>query len=134
MEDLPPDQINSIATGYRSLARSLNEFQMTYWPHFSVEQHLDLNAYQSSLLNRAQDLQGMAVRPAFTNAHDMAIRIRQATELARSSLKKIRNLTLALNVGAIAVALASYVARADLRSIQLAIQELGELVKMEERE
>ena len=134
MEDLSPDQIVSLATGYRSLARSLNEFQMTHWPEFSVEQHLDLNAYQSSLLNRAQDLQAMAVRPAFANARALTTRVQQATEQAKDSLKKIRNLTVALNVGAIAVALASYVARADLRGIQLALKELGELVELEEKE
>lgn len=131
MKDLSPSQIVGIATGYRSLARSLNEFQMVHWPGFSVEQHLDLNAYQSSLLNRAQDLQAMAVRPTFDDARDMTARIQQATELAKNSLTKIKNLTVALNVGAIAVALASYVARANLRSIQVAIQELDELVKME---
>ncbi len=134
MEDFSSDQISSIATGYRSLARALNEFQMRQWPNFSVEQHLDLNAYQSSLLNRAQDLQAMAVRPPFTNARDMAVRIRQAAELATSSLNEIRNLSLALNIGAIAVALTSYVARADSRGIQIAIQELGELIKLEETE
>jgi len=132
MEDLSPDQISSIAIGYRSLAHSLNGFQMTHWPSFSVEQHLDLNAYQSSLLRRAQDLQAMAVRPAFTNTHDMTSRIGQAMELAKGSLKKIKNLPLALNIGAIVVALASYVARADLRGIHIALQELGELVEMEE--
>ncbi len=132
MEDLAPDQISSIATGYRSLARSLNAFQTTNWPDFSIEQQLDLNAYQSSLLNRAQDLQAMAVRPAFANARDMTTRIEQATELAKDSLQRIKNLTLALNVGAVAVALASYVARADLRGIQVALQELGNLVAMQE--
>ena len=132
MEDLTPDQIISIATGYRNLARALNEFQVANWPSFSVEQHLDLNAYQSSLLNRAQDLHAMLVRPAFANAHDMAAGIRQATDLAQKSLKRIKNLTIALNVGAITVALASYVARADLRGIQIALHELGELIALEE--
>lgn len=130
MEDLSPNQIVGIAEGYRNLARSLNEFQVAHWPEFSVEQHLDLNAYQSSLLNRAQDLQAMAVRPAFANAQDITNRIRQATEQAQNSLKAINNLTVALNVGAIVVALASYVARADVRSIHIALNELGELLAM----
>lgn len=132
MEDLSPDQIVRVANGYRSLARSLNEFQVAHWPDLTVEQHLDLNAYQSSLLNRAQDLQTLAVRPAFRNAQEMVSRIQQATTDAQKSLKRIKNLTVALNVGAITVALASYVARANLRGIQTALSELGDLLAMKE--
>lgn len=132
MEDLSPEQIVDIANGYRSLARSLNEFQVAHWPELTVEQHLDLNAYQSSLLNRAQDLQTQAVRPAFQNAKDVVARIQQATDDAKKSLKRIKTLTIALNVGAITVALASYVARANLRGIQTALSELGDLLAMKE--
>lgn len=130
MEDLSLNQITSITASYRNVARSLNAYQVIHWPEFSVEQHVDLNAYQSSLLNRAQDMQTMAVRPAFANTRDLTTRIERATELAESSLTKIEDLTIALNVGAVTVALASYVARADLRGIQIAIQELGELVQI----
>ena len=132
MEDLTPEQIVVIANGYRSMARALNEFQVMRWLEFSNEQHLDLNAYQNSLLNRAQDLQTMAVRPAFRNTAEMAEGIQQATQQAKDSLKRIRNLTVALNVGAITVALASYVARANLRGIQTALRELGDLLMTED--
>ncbi|RYC69539.1 MULTISPECIES: hypothetical protein [Spirosoma] len=132
MEDLSPEQIVELANGYRSLARSLNEFQVSHWPDLTVEQHLDLNAYQSSLLNRAQDLQTLAVRPAFRDAAELIARIQQATTDAQDSLKRIRNLTIALNIGAITVALASYIARANLRGIQTALRELGDLLSMSE--
>ena len=132
MEDFTPEQIVVIANGYRSMARALNEFQVMRWPEFSHEQHLDINAYQNSLLNRAQDLQASAVRPAFADAAEMAEGIRRATKEAKDSLKRIRNLTVALNVGAITVALASYVARANLRGIQTALRELGDLLVTEE--
>jgi len=132
MEDLSPEQIVELANGYRSLARSLNEFQVSHWPDLTVEQHLDLNAYQSSLLNRAQDLQTLAVRPAFRDAAELIARIQQATTNAQDSLKRIRNLTIALNIGAITVALASYIARANLRGIQTALRELGDLLSMSE--
>ena len=39
---------------------------------------------------------------------------------------------MALNIGAITVALASYVARANLRGIQTALRELGDLLATEE--
>lgn len=132
MEDLTPEQIVVIANGYRSMARALNEFQVTRWPEFSTEQQLDINAYQNSLLNRAQDLQTMAVRPAFKNTAEMAGGIQRATWEAKNSLKRIRSLTVALNVGAITVALASYVARANLRGIQTALRELSDLLTTEE--
>ena len=130
MDDFSADQIKRIATGYRNLARSLNEFQVTHWPSLLVDQHVDLNAYQSSLLNRAQDLQTRLVRPAFVSPRDTTAQIKQATDLAKKSLKKIKSLPVALNIGAIVVALTSYVARADPRGIQVALRELNELVQL----
>ena len=102
------------------------------WPEFSHEQQLDLNAYQNSLLNRAHDLQALTVRPAFASATDVTESIERATREAQDSLTHIRSLTVALNVGAITVALASYVARANVRGIQTALRELDNLLVTEE--
>ena len=132
MKDFTPEQIVGIVSGYLSMARALNEFQVLRWTEFSHEQQLDINAYQNSLLNRAQDLQNLVVRPAFKDTTAMAEGIQQATHDAIEGLKHIRNLTVALNVGAITVALASYVARANLRGIETALRELGELLMVEE--
>ena len=132
MEDFTSEQITIIANGYCSMARALNEFQVMRWPEFSHEQQLDLNAYQNSLLNRAQDLRLLAVRPAFAGAADMAGSIQRAMQEAKHSLKRINNLTVALNVGAITVALASYVARANVRGIQTALRELDSLLVTED--
>lgn len=131
MEDFNAEQIIGLANGYRDMARALNEFQVANWPNFTHEQHLDLNAYQSSLLNRAQDLRTGAVRPAFSRAGELAATIQRATNDARNSLKHISDLTLALNIGAVTVALASYTARANSRGIQTALRELGDLWKIE---
>ncbi len=131
MEDFNAQQIIGLANGYRDMARALNEFQVANWSDFTHEQHLDLNAYQSSLLNRAQDLQTGAVRPAFAKAGELAATIQRATKDAKNSLKQISDLTLALNVGAVTVALASYIARANLRGIQTALRELADLLKIE---
>ena len=113
------------------MARALNEFQLLHWSELTHEQQLDLNAYQNSLLNRAQDLLMRTTRPAFTNAIDMFLLIQQATTDAKASLKHIRNVTVALNVGAITVALASYVARANKQGIQTALRELADLVVLD---
>jgi hypothetical protein len=134
MEDFTFEQIVSIANGYRTMARALNEFQVMHWPAFTHEQQLDLNAYQNSLLNRAQDLQSLAVRPAFNLAGEMAAAIRQATDDARAGLQHIHTITVALNIGAITVALAAYVARANLRGIQTALRELGDLLALDKEE
>lgn len=131
MEDFNAEQIIGLANGYRDMARALNEFQVANWPSFTHEQHLDLNAYQSSLLNRAQDLQTGDVRPAFAKAGELAAIVQRATRDAQSGLKHMPDLTMALNVGAVTVALASYVARANLRGVQTALRELGELLKIE---
>ena len=132
MEDFTPEQVDGIAAGYCDMARSLNEFQMTHWPELTHEQQLDLNAYQNSLLSRAQDIQSRTVRPAFSNANQVAIRIKQATDKARLRLQELDNLPIALNVGAIMVALAAYAARANAHGVELALRELDELVTMKD--
>lgn len=112
------------------MARALNKFQVLYWSELTHEQQLDLNAYQNSLLNRVQDIQTRTVRPAFKNASEMAAIVQQATDEAIVGVQRMTDPTVALNIGAITVALASYVARANLRGIQTALRELGELLKL----
>ncbi|QKZ13892.1 hypothetical protein [Spirosoma sp. KUDC1026] len=131
MEDFTPEQLVVLANGYQTMARSLNEFQVSHWPDLTFEQHLDLNAYQSSLLNRAQDLQTSAVRPAFRDAAGVALRLQQAIDQAQESLKRLQTINVALNIGAVTVALASYVARANLRGIETALSELTDLLTFE---
>jgi hypothetical protein len=128
MKDFTPEQRVVLANGYQNMARALNEFQVSNWPDLSFDQHLDLNAYQSSLLNRAQDLQTAAVRPAFKDAAGVVARLQQAIEQAQASLKRLQTINVALNIGAVTVALASYIARANLRGIDTALRELSDLL------
>lgn len=116
------------------MAHALNEFQVMRWPEFTHEQQLDLNAYQNSLLNRALDLQSRVVRPAFKQVGEMSMTIRQATDAARAGLHHTHNVVVALNIGAITVALAAYVARANVRGIQTALRELDELLALASQE
>ncbi len=129
MEDFTPEQINGITNSYNNMARALNKFQVLYWTELTHEQQLDLNAYQNSLLNRVQDFRTRTVRPAFTSAGEMAAIVQQATDEANVSVQRMTDPNIALNVGALTVALASYVARANLRGIQTALRELGELLR-----
>lgn len=131
MEDFTPEQLVAVANAYQNMARALNEFQVNNWPSLSFDQHLDLNAYQSSLLNRAQDIQTSAVRPAFKDAAGVVARLQQAIEQAQASLKRLQTINVALNIGAVTVALASYVARANLRGIETALRELSDLLTFE---
>ncbi|GAB3803564.1 hypothetical protein GCM10028819_33660 [Spirosoma humi] len=129
MEDLTLAQINDLASAYCDMARSLNEFQAVHWTQLTHEQQLDLNAYQNSLLDRAQAMQLRTTRPAFTNADQITIRILEGTHKARASLQQLNDLPVAINVGAITVALAAYAARANARGIELALRELDDLTR-----
>ena len=88
MEDFTPEQIIGITNGYCNMARALNEFQVFYWSELTHEQQLDLNAYQNSLLNRAQDILIRTIRPAFTNAREMLLLIQQATTRQKSEFNE----------------------------------------------
>lgn len=129
MEDLTPEQINDLASAYSNMARSLNEFQVIHWAQLTHEQQLDLNAYQTSLLDRAQAIRMRTTRPAFTNANQTTSRILEGTQKARISLQQLDDLPVALNVGAITVALVAYAARANTRGIDIALRELENLIR-----
>lgn len=131
MEDFTTAQISGIAAGYNNMARALNEYQLAHWTDLSHEQQLDVNAYQNSLLNRAHDLLERNTKPAFTNVADVAFTIQEATFNAQTNLNYIRSLPTALTLGAITVALASYVARANTQGIKTILRELRELLERE---
>ena len=128
MEDFTPEQITEITMSCCNMAQALNEYQVLHWPELSHEQHLDLNAYQNSLLNRAQDFRKQTSRPAFANVNDIVSGVQQAMSDAKTCLKYMGSTALALHVGAITVALAAYVSRANLRGIHTVLRELNELL------
>ncbi len=70
------------------------------------------------------------MRPAFEDANDMAAKIQQATNDAKAGLQRMTDPVVALNTGAMIVAMASYVARPNLPGIKTALRELDNLMKM----
>ncbi len=118
-----------MAQVWREMARNLNAYQGLHWHDLTTVQHLDLNAYQNSLLTRAQDMDERAyllltepTEPTFM----MALRqIRRATQTLQDSPEQI----VALNLGALTVALAAGIARNNTRTIQLSLSELSVLTE-----
>lgn len=130
MQDFSSEQISTIASSYDAVALALNQYQVEHWSALTHEQQLDLNAYQNSLLNRIEDILTQRVRPAFEDANDMAATIRQASDDAKAGLQRMTDPVIALNTGAMIVAMASYVARPNLPGIKTALRELDNLMKM----
>lgn len=130
MQDFSSEQINTIASSYDAVALALNQYQVEHWSALTHEQQLDLNAYQNSLLNRIEDILTQRVRPAFEDANDMAAKIQQATDDAKAGLQRMTDPVVALNTGAMIVAMASYVARPNLPGIKTALRELDNLMNM----
>lgn len=124
-------QVSAIIDSYRLMAKTLVEFQLVRWTEFSHEQQLDLNAYQNSLLSRAHDLQTRAVNPAVDQGDVLTETIQQSVLHTRERLQTIDDLPLALSLGALIVALASYVARANRKGIQSAVNQLRYLLDTE---
>ncbi|QJD80584.1 hypothetical protein [Spirosoma rhododendri] len=131
MNDFTLAQLSSIADSYLRMARTLTELQLAHWPEFTYEQQLDLNAYQNSLLNRAHDIQTRAVNPAVDQAEKLTERIQQTIGYICDRLLIINNIPVALTLGALIVALASYVARDNRKGIQSAFRELNHLLDSE---
>ncbi len=131
MNDFTLTQLSTIANSYSHMARALTELQLARWTELTHEQQLDLNAYQNSLLNRAHDLQTRAVNPSVDQAEWLTERIRQTIGHICNQLPTTGNVSLALALGALIVALASYVARDNRKGIQSAFNELTHLLASE---
>ncbi len=108
----------------------LNQYQGMHWSEFSVEQHLDINAYQNSLLNRAHDLETGQVRAIVHEALPAYDQIIRVSSDVIALLSEDTPLSISLNIGAMTVALAAAVARGHLKSIDVALRELTELRTM----
>ncbi|MCY7357373.1 MAG: hypothetical protein LH609_07845 [Rudanella sp.] len=114
---------------WREMARNLNAYQGLHWHELTTVQHLDLNAYQNSLLTRAQDTDERAyllltepTEPTFM----MALRqIKRAAQTLQDSPEQM----IALNLGALTVALAAGITRNNTRTIQLSLSELSVLTE-----
>jgi hypothetical protein len=130
MGELTRIQLSEMAELWREMARNLTAWQATYWHELTTIQHFDLNAYQNSLLTRAQDLDERAylllaepTEPTFVAVLEV---VRRATQLLQTTSNK----GLVLNIGALAVALAAGVSRNNSRSIELTMNELKLLAEL----
>ncbi len=130
MESFTANQLMTLAQHWRLAAQTLNTYQAAHWTEFSVEQHLDINAYQNSLLNRANDLETGQIRAIIHDALPAYAEVITTINGARASLLKSESLAVGLNIGAMIVALAAAVARGHLKSIDVALRELDELRTM----
>ena len=131
MENFTDAQLRSFAQQWRSVARLLNAYQALHWTAFSVEQHLDMNACQNSLLNRANDLETGQTRAILNEALPAYDQIMDAVNAAILALQGDRSLTTVLTIGAITVALAAATARGHLKNIDAALRELTGLGEVE---
>jgi hypothetical protein len=129
MGELTRTQLHEIAQLWREMARSLSVYQTTHWCELSTIQHYDLNAYQNSLLTRAQDIEERAyllltepIEPILTASLSLVDKASHALHHAHEQMA-------ALNMGALVVALAAGLCRNNTNSIQLVLSELATLTQ-----
>lgn len=129
MGELTRIQLSEMAQVWREMARNLNAYQGLHWYDLTTVQHLDLNAYQNSLLTRAQDIDDRAylllTEPTEPTVSMALYLVNQATLVLQVTAEQV----VALNLGALAVALAAGIARNNTRTIQLAMAELAVLTE-----
>ncbi len=125
MGELTRTQLSEMAQVWREMARNLNAYQGLHWHALTTVQHLDLNAYQNSLLTRAQDIDDrsyLLLTEPTESTFALALHlIGQAAQALQVTAEQM----VALNLGALTVALAAGIARNNTRTIQLAMAELG---------
>jgi len=129
MGELSRTQLSEMAQVWREMARNLNAYQGINWHDLTTVQHLDLNAYQNSLLTRAQDMDErtylLLTDPAGPTYASVMYLIERATQVLRKTSEQV----VALNLGALTVALAAGITRNNTRTIQLSLAELSILTE-----
>ncbi|WP_345247398.1 hypothetical protein [Nibrella saemangeumensis] len=127
MTYLNAEQLNALARTWKVAAFSLNQYQARCWDTLTIEQHLDINAYQNSLLNRAHDLETGIVKIGFDDNAQAIQTISVVTIEAQKSLQTTSTIPIGMNIGAILVALAAATARRNAKAMQHALRELDDL-------
>lgn len=131
MGELSHIQLSEMAQVWREMARNLNLWQAQHWNDLSTVQHFDLNAYQNSLLTRAQDIDERGYLLLTEPTEPTFLSALQLVERAAHTLQHTSEQLIALNLGALAVALAAGISRNNTRTIQLALTELTTLTSAE---
>jgi len=129
MGELTRIQLSEMAQAWREMARNLNAYQGLHWHDLTTVQHLDLNAYQNSLLTRAQDIDDRACLLLTEPTEPTVSLALHLVNQAAQALRVTDQQMVALNLGALAVALAAGIARNNARTIQLAMAELTGLTE-----
>lgn len=124
MGELTRIQLSEMAHRWREMARHLNTYQGLHWHDLNTVQHLDLNAYQNSLLTRAQDMDEQTYLLLSEPTEGTFKAALQQIERATKTLQTVADQTIALNLGALTVALAAGITRNNTRTIQLSLTEL----------
>jgi len=124
MGELTRIQLSEMAQVWREMARPLNAYQGQHWYDLTTVQHLDLNAYQNSLLTRAQDIDERAYLLLAEPTEVTFMATLQLIERAIQTLQTVADQVIALNLGALTVALAAGITRNNTRTIQLSLTEL----------
>lgn len=127
MNYLDSEQLFALARTWKIAAFSLNQYQGRCWNELSLEQHLDLNAYQNSLLNRALDLESGLTKIGFEDNTHALQTISLVTFEAQKAMQTMNVPSVGLNIGAVLVALAAATARSKVKAIQNALRELEDL-------
>ena len=129
MGELSRTQLSEMAQVWREMARNLNAYQGINWHDLTTVQHLDLNAYQNSLLTRAQDMDERTYLSLTDPAGPTYASVMHLIERATQVLRKTSEQVVALNLGALTVALAAGITRNNTRTIQLSLAELSILTE-----
>jgi hypothetical protein len=129
MGELTRIQLSEMAQVWREMARNLNAYQALHWHDLTTVQHFDLNAYQNSLLTRAQDLEERTYLILTEPTEPTYALAMQLIDRAAQVLQGVSEQVVALNLGALTVALAAGIVRNNTHTIQLALSELIALTR-----
>ncbi|KAB7731055.1 hypothetical protein F5984_09565 [Rudanella paleaurantiibacter] len=129
MGELTRTQLSEMAQVWREMARNLSVYQASHWTELSTVQHYDLNAYQNSLLTRAQEIDERTYLLLNESLETILNRSIQLVDQAAHALHTTDEQAKALNMGALTVALAAGLYRNNVSSVQLALSELTNLTR-----
>ncbi|GAA4414187.1 hypothetical protein GCM10023187_43320 [Nibrella viscosa] len=127
MNFLTTEQLTALAQTWKVSAYSLHQYQARCWDTLTLEQHLDINAYQSSLLNRAHDLETGTAKIGFEDNVQAIQTISLVAIEAQKLLQSTNTIPIGLNIGAVLVTLAAATARRNTSAMQHALRELDDL-------
>lgn len=128
MEKLTAEELIKLAKQLKTIARSINDFQIENWNNLSIEQFNRLNKTERDLLLTINDLITQSVFVLVADSQSLINQVEGITSDINTTLSQISNINKVIRIATASVFFASAIVSSNPAAILLSLQGIQEAI------